>query len=302
MNGPVLVTGASGNVGGAVARSLLAAGFDVRAAGTTPDELEKTLPDADAVRLDLTDPSTFGAAVQGAAAVFLVRPPAIARVGPTLNALVDVAVEAGVAHVVFSSVTGADTNRVVPHHRVETHLRAAPVDWTILRPGFFAQNLADAYRTDIVEDGRIHLPAGNGQAAFIDARDIGDVVAVVLADPDTHRGAGYTLTGPEALDFDQVAAVLTVALDRTITYQPATVLRYARHLHRRGLPVAQILVQTLLHTGLRRGQAEAVDPTTERLLGRPGRTLEQYVRDHRSTWSAAAPEADHTRPESSTRS
>ncbi len=299
MNGPVLVTGASGNVGGAVARSLLAAGFDVRAAGTTPDELEKALPGAHGVRLDLTDPSTFGAAVQGAAAVFLVRPPAIARVGPTLNALVDVAVEAGVGHVVFSSVAGADTNRVVPHHRVEAHLRAAPVDWTILRPGFFAQNLADAYRTDIVEDGRIYLPAGDGRAAFIDARDIGEVAAVVLADRGAHRGAGYTLTGPEALDFDQVAAVLSDELGRPITYQPATVLGYARHLRRRGLPVAQILVQTLLHTGLRRGQAEAVDPTVQRLLGRPGRTLEQYVGEHRSTWPATTPEADPALRESS---
>ncbi len=299
MRGPVLVTGASGNVGGAVARSLLTAGFEVRAAGTAPDKLQRALPGAHVVRLDLTDPSTFAAAVQGAAALFLVRPPAIARVGPTLNAFVDVAVGAGVGHVVFSSVAGAQTNWVVPHHRVETHLRGTRVGWTILRPGFFAQNLADAYRTDIVSDGRIYLPAGDGRAAFIDARDIGETVAVVLADPDAHLGAGYTLTGPEALDFDHVAAVLSAQLGRPITYRAASVLGYARHLRRRGLPLAQILVQTLLHTGLRRGQAEAVDPTMQRLLGRPGRTLAQYVADHCSTWSATQAVADPARRESS---
>ncbi|MCY7402005.1 MAG: NmrA family NAD(P)-binding protein [Nocardioides sp.] len=285
--GPVLVVGATGNVGGAVVRSLLARGRSVRAAGSAPAELERLFPGAGAARLDLLDPSTFDPAVEGASALFLLRPPAISSVGPTLNALVDRATLAGVRHVVFSSVSGADTNRVVPHHRVETHLRASPTSWTILRPGFFAQNLADAYRADIVEDGRIYLPAGRGRAAFIDARDIGEVAAVVLADPASHAGAGYTLTGPEALSFDQVAAIVSRQLGRSVSYRPASVLGYARHLYRRAMPLVQVVVQTVLHTGLRWGQAETVDPTLERLLGRPGGTLEQYVHDHRATWAAA---------------
>ena len=123
-----------------------------------------------------------------------------------MNALTEPALAAGVEHVVFSSVAGADTNRVVPHHRVETHLRDHAPSWTILRPGFFAQNLADAYRRDIVEDDRIYLPAGNGRVAFIDTRDIGDVAGAVFADPAPHRGKGYTLTGPRAVTFDEVAS------------------------------------------------------------------------------------------------
>lgn len=285
--GPILVVGASGNVGRAVVRSLLARGLSVRAAGSAPADLGRLFPAADTVRLDLLDPSTFDPAVDGASGLFLLRPPAISAVGPTLNALVDRAARAGVGHVVFSSVSGADTNRVVPHHRVETHLRASTVPWTILRPGFFAQNLADAYRTDIIDDGRIYLPAGRGRAAFIDARDIGEVSAVVLADPAPHAGAGYTLTGPESLGFDQVAAILTRELGRSVRYRPASVLGYARHLSRRGMPAVQVLVQTVLHTGLRRGQAERLDPTLERLLGRPGGTLEQYVHDHRAIWAGA---------------
>lgn len=284
MPGPVVVTGASGNVGGAVVRSLLSAGATARPVGTGPDALSRQFPGRECARLDLHDPSTFGPALEGASGLFLIRPPAIARVAPTLNALVDAAVAGGVEHVVFSSVTGADTNRVVPHHRVETHLQASALGWTILRPGFFAQNLADAYRSDIVRDRRVYLPAGEGRPAFIDVRDIGDVVANVFADAAVHAGRAYTLTGPEALSMAEVADILTEELGVRVTYEAATVPRYFRHLGSQGLPLAQRLVQTVLHVGLRSGQAETVDPTLERLLGRPPRTFEDYVRDHRRLW------------------
>jgi len=283
MTGPVLVVGATGNLGGAVADALGRGGVPMRLGGTRVGAFEAR-PGAEAVRLDLLDPSTFAPALDGAGGLFLVRPPAIAKVGPTLNALLDVAERAHVGHVVFSSVTGADTNKVVPHHRVEERLQRSSLSWTILRPGFFAQNLADAYRIDIVDDGRILLPAGAGRAAFVDVADVGDVAARVFADPDAHRGAGYVLTGPEALGFDEVAALLTHELGRTIRYEPTSPLRYLRHVHGQGRPWAQAVVQTVLHTGLRRGQAETVDPTVERLLGRPGRTLAQYVHEHRDVW------------------
>jgi uncharacterized protein YbjT (DUF2867 family) len=285
-SGPVLVTGASGNVGGAAARALLEAGIPVRVAGTDPARLRGEFPGVQVVRLDFLDPATFGPAVDGAAGLFLLRPPPISRVGPTVNALIDAASWHRVGHVVFASVAGADSNRLVPHHRVETHLRTAGIPWTILRPGFFAQNLADAYRSDIRDDDRIYLPAGTGRAAFVDTRDIGDVVAAVFADPGSHHGHGYTLTGPEALDFTAVTALLTDVLGRSIRYQPATVAGYLRH---RRTPWAQALVQTVLHTGLRHGQADHVDPTLERLLARPPRTLAQYISDHRHLWLDQAP-------------
>ncbi len=280
---PILVLGATGNVGGATVRALRARGMPVRSATTRirPGDPD---PGTDTVELDLFRPETFGPAVEGIGGLFLLRPPPVSKVGPTLNALTDAALAAGVDHVVFSSVAGADTNRVVPHHRVETHLRDQAPSWTILRPGFFAQNLADAYRQDIVRDDRILLPAGGGLVAFVDTRDIGDVAAAVFADPRAHRGRGYTLTGPQAVGFDDVAAMLSRALGRPIRYEPASVLGYARHLRRQGLPLAQLVVQTVLHTGLRRGDAETVDPTLEQLLGRPGRTLENYVREHAATW------------------
>ena len=212
------------------------------------------------------------------------RPPAIARVGPTVNALVDAAVAAGVGHVVFASVAGAETNRVVPHHRVEVHLRESRIGHTILRPGFFAQNLGDAYRRDIRDDDRLYLPAGDGRVAFVDVRDIGEVAAIVLAAPSAHDGRGYHLTGPRAVTLAEVAMVLTEVLGRPIAYEPATVRGHGRHLRGQGMAWAQVVVQTLLHVGLRRGDAEAVTDTLGNLLGRAARPIDQYITDHRHLW------------------
>jgi uncharacterized protein YbjT (DUF2867 family) len=280
----VLVTGALGNVGAATATALIARGVPVRVADINTDQLAERFPDADHARLDFLDASTFDPALEGCVSLFLLRPPPISRMKPTLNRLLDHAAARRLGHVVFSSVAGADTNRVVPHHRVETHLQASGLAWTILRPGFFAQNLVDAYAADIRDDDRLYLPAGTGRVAFIDALDIGAVAAHILADPQPHTGRGYTLTGPAAVTFDDVAGMLTDALGRRIRYEPATVLGYADHLRRRGLPVAQILVQTVLHVGLRRGDAEEVTDTVTELLGRPATPLGGVIAREAARW------------------
>jgi len=167
---------------------------------------------------------------------------------------------------------------------VERHLAEGAGDWTLLRPGFFAQNLGDAYRRDLAEDDRLYLPAGRGRVAFVDVRDVAEVAARAFAEPAAHAGKAWTLTGPAALGFDEAARLLTAVLGRSIRYQPASVAGYALHLRRRGLPWGQVAVQSVLHVGLRAGQAERVDPTLPRLLGRPARTLAEYVRDHAGLW------------------
>ena len=159
--------------------------------------------------------------------------------------------------------------------------------WTILRPGFFTQNLGDAYRQDIVERDRIYVPAGRGRVAFVDVRDLADVAAMVFAHPSVYERHGYTLTGAEAVDFMAVAASLSQTLGRPIRYDPASVWGYVHHLRRRGLPWAQLAVQTVLHLGVRFGQAAQVDSTLEQLLQRRPRTVRDYVQDHRVLWKAS---------------
>lgn len=281
----VLVTGATGNVGQEVVRALLKRGAPVIAADHRPERVSVCFGDSvQAVHLDFHDPDTWPAALRNATHMFLMRPPAIEDVEKSLNPFVDAARARGVDHVVFLSVAGAGKNRVVPHRKVEEHLRSRSDHYTNLRPGFFAQNLQSYYRNDIVQDDRIYVPAGTKPVNWIDARDIAEVVALVLSEPEKHRAQSYTLAGPGPVKWSVVTDALTSALGRPIRYEPASVLGYVRHLRRRGASGRAVLVQTVLHLLLRVGQGATVDPTLERLLGRPGRSVREYIRDHAHLW------------------
>ncbi|MEL7034470.1 MAG: NAD(P)H-binding protein [Cyanobacteria bacterium J06592_8] len=283
MSSTVLVTGASGNVGREVLQSLKTQPARIRIASRTPRQSEDR-ENLSTVYLDFQDPSTYSHAIAQCQSIFLLRPPAIANVKETLNRFIDVAREIGVQQIVFLSVAGADRNRIIPHHAVEQHLQTGSADWTILRPGFFAQNIGTVYRSDIINSDRIYLPAGQGRVAFVDLRDVGKVAAELLLSWKPHQGKAYTLTGPQAFSFEEVAQSLTSVLGRTIEYNSASSLGYIGHLRRQNKPWPQVIVQTLLHVGLRFGQAEAVDPTLEQLLGRKPLDVQDYIADHVQLW------------------
>jgi NAD(P)H-binding len=175
----ILVTGGSGNVGKEVVYQLKSRQISFQVGVRNPANAN-AIEGVETVQFDFLDPSTYAPAVIGGDAVFLLRPPAIANTKQTLNVFLDVAWVSGVSQVVFISVAGAGENQIVPHHAVEQHLRSGPAGWTILRPGFFAQNIGDAYRQDIVNDNRIFLPAGSGRVAFIDVRDLAEVAVNAL--------------------------------------------------------------------------------------------------------------------------
>jgi uncharacterized protein YbjT (DUF2867 family) len=272
----ILVTGASGNVGAAVLAACRARGLAAVGAERRGGEHRA---------FDFADRATWEGAVAGCSQLFLLRPPPIANVKDTLNPFVDFARTRGVAHVVFLSVQGAESRPRIPHDAVEKHLEATGRDWTFLRPGFFAQNFSDAYRRDLVEDDRLYVPAGSGEVAFVDARDLGLAAAAVFADPAAHRAQGYRLTGPKTFTFVQAAALLSAATGRRITYVPASVGGYAWHLlTRRGSPLMQAIILSVLHVGLRHGEAAVIDPTLGQLIGQPARDLEAFITDTRPAW------------------
>ncbi|NJM06892.1 SDR family oxidoreductase [Candidatus Gracilibacteria bacterium] len=284
---PILVTGATGNVGAALIPFLLGAGATVRAAVRAPaKEAERVPANVELVPFDFVVPDTFGPALDGVEQVFLMRPPALSNIRrdmlPFLTALKD----HGVRQVVFLSLLGAEKNKVVPHARVEEALAKLELPTTLLRPSFFMQNLDTTHRLDIKDHNEIYVPAGNGRTSFIDVRDIAAVAARTLTE-DGHVGQAYPLTGSVALTYGEVAEIFTRVLARPITYPNPALPAFTARMRSYGHAFDFIMVMIGIYTTARLGLAAFVSDDCERLLGRAPITVEQYVKDYRAVWQGS---------------
>jgi uncharacterized protein YbjT (DUF2867 family) len=144
----ILVTGATGTGGRHVARGLAERDADAVAATRRPDAVADDLS-LSAVRFDFEAPATYEI-FEEVDRVCLVRPPALAAIWNSILPALRGAEQAGVAHVVFLSLLGAEQNPFVPHRWIEWALLRSGMEWTVLRPSFFMQNLATTHR---VHDG-----------------------------------------------------------------------------------------------------------------------------------------------------
>lgn len=282
MNDKILVTGASGNVGREVVKELRRRNLPVAAAAL--NELDaRSVPavGAEIVLFDFSKQETYRTAFEGVNKLFLMRPPAIADVERYLFPAIDYAEAVGVQQIVFLSLLGV--NRRVPHYKVEQRLKTGRTPYTLLRPGFYMQNLDTTYRDDIRLRNEIFLPAGRGKTSFIDVRDIAAVAAEALTN-DVHLNQIYTLTGSEALDYYQVASILSQALKRPITYCKPAPAAYARRLREQDIPEDFIKVMGWLYWPIRWGLGGKITRDVQQLLGRPPITFRQYAADYTSNW------------------
>ncbi len=227
-HGSILVSGATGQQGGAVARHLLAAGWAVRALTRDPAKPAAqalAARGATVVRGDLDDRASVERAVAGASGVFSVQNyyEAGGAEGEIRQgvALADAAKAAGVRHLVYSSVGSADRRTGIPHFeskaRIEEHVRGLGVPYTILRPVFFMDNWA--WARDAIRGGVLAQPFDPDkplQQVAVD--DIGAFAALAFADPATWRGRAVDLAGDE-LTMPQSAEVFARVICRPVRYE-----------------------------------------------------------------------------------
>ena len=274
---PVLITGATGTVGSEVAAQFQSTTVQSRIASRTPSRLNVGGTNSVSVELDFERPETWSAALADVDQLFLVRPPKVST--DWLQKFVNAAIRMGTEHIVYLSVLGAEKNPLLPHSRMESHLKDADVTYTFLRAANFMQNFSEIHRLDIIEHDEVFVPAGGGKTGFVDARDVAAVGVTALTESG-HENCAYDITGPAALDCYEVAAVFTDVLDRQVTYPNPSILAFGRRMRSRDVPYPMIGVMTVLYTITRFGFSGRVSDDVERVLGRKARSFRAFVESY----------------------
>jgi uncharacterized protein YbjT (DUF2867 family) len=273
----ILVIGATGTIGSEVVGQLLAADERPRAFVRDRDRARRLLGEqVEQVVGDLDRPETVEAALAGVDRLFLLTTQS-SRQPDWERTVIAAATHAGVAQLVKLSVFRADEQSplrfVRQHWQAERALEQSGLAWTMVRPVFLMQNLRA-----MVRGGAIYTAAGVGRVAMIDARDIAAVAVAALTDPG-HEGKIYTLTGPEALTFDDVASHLSQQSGMQIRHVRVSVDDVRTALESAGVAAWFADDMARLHAMLAAGYEDLVTDDVRAVTGSAPRTLAQFVRD-----------------------
>ena len=230
----ILVSGATGHQGGAVARRLIARGFKVRAMTRKPDE-EKARAlaslGAEVVAADLNDAASLERALAGAWGAFAVQNTSEAGVEGEEEQgkrFAEVAKKSGVSHLVYTSVASADRNTGIPHFdnkfRIEQKVRSLGFPaWTIIRPVFFMDNFLTPWFKPAIAGGKLVMPLKPDTVLqLIAAEDIGWFGAHAFEMHEQMNGVDVDIAG-DAHTMPQTAEILSRAAGRKIEFVRAPI-------------------------------------------------------------------------------
>jgi uncharacterized protein YbjT (DUF2867 family) len=277
----ILLTGVTGKTGGATASALIDKGAALRA--LVRDEAKAADLKAAGVELvvgDIADADTVRKALAGAEKAFLTLPNGEHQLANEKQ-FTDLAKEAGVKHLVKMSSMEAvpDAQTPIPqgHWAAEEYIRASGLDWTMVKPNFFMQNLL-ASAGMIKEQRKFSLPMGDGTTGMADTRDIGAVCAEVLTG-EGHTGQSYEITGPEVMTFYEVAERFSGVLGEKVEYVPMPMDVFRERMTNVLAPWHLDAVCELFREIDEIGLDHTTD-TFRRLMGREPTSLRQFVEDH----------------------
>lgn len=279
----VLVTGMRGKTGRQVAAALLRReGVAVR--GATRNTASLNVPGATASRFAWEEGDGWADALAGVDAVYLVKPK---TPDPAATVASFLRSARSVERVVLLSEIGAgNRDEATNERRVEQVIQSSSFAWTVLRPNWFMQNFTEPsyYLEDIRDTGELTVPTGGQPTSFVDTRDIADVAATALLDSG-HASQSYTLTGPQALTWAEVAWLVGEAAGHQVRYLDPPLGEYLAGFGE-GAAKATVDYYERVYGSIRQGETSVVSADVERLTGHAPRSFAAFVEENRNVWRA----------------
>jgi len=281
MKNQILITGATGNIGGEIVRLLEKRNADFVAATSS-----RSIEGVDSVTLDFADTQSLEKAMQGISTLFMVlaNHPDMLTWGRNV---IDTAKKCGVKHIVRSGGSLADMNSPLKVRQLvgttDQYLEDSGMNYTITAPSFFMQNFINFFADDY-KNGAIYQPAGEGKIGWVDVRDIGAVNVEVLLNPDGFKNQTLTITGGEALSYREAVNVMNEVLGKEAEYVPVTDETAIKAMRDMQFPQFVIDVMISLNHCIIEGYAEEVTDTVEKVTGNRPISFRRFVEDNKGSW------------------
>jgi NAD(P)H dehydrogenase (quinone) len=273
----IVVTGATGVVGGAVARKLAARGEPIRLIVRDPARAP-SLPGAEIAVATYDDPEALSAALEPGDRVFMVSMHAQYAERLLLHrSFVEVAAQRRVARVVYLSFIGAGPDASFVHARshgaTEAMLRESGLPWSAVRNGMYSDVIGSWFDPD----GRITGPGGDGRVSFSYRPELSEAIALLLAEPAQDHREIVTITGPEAVSLSELAALATDVTGEPYRYEPLARddwISYRRSLGRLDWAIEAGITY---YDGVARGEADVVSNDYHELTGRSATPIGELI-------------------------
>ncbi|TYS67466.1 SDR family oxidoreductase [Sutcliffiella horikoshii] len=277
----ILVTGFNGKVGKEVARNLKAKGLSFKCAVRNLDRVKNAQDTYDFVLLDFTNPDTFNNALSGIEKIFLIYPP-----GDDIKfeEFLDRAKQKKIKHIVYLSVKDVQFLPFIHHYKNEKLIKKSGIPFTFIRAGYFMQNLNDFLGGELRENRRIFVPAGKGKTSFVDTRDLAEIASIAFQNTEEHQNKKYVITGDVALDFYEVAEIMTDVMHVNIQYTNPSVKEFKEFMLKKGANEQFVNVVIGIHFPTKLGLAKGITNEYEDITNMKPRKMRDYIKDYKEEW------------------
>jgi NAD(P)H dehydrogenase (quinone) len=283
----ILVTGATGNLGKATIKSLLAKGIAAAdIAALVRDETKAAELKATGIQVklgDYQDVDSLKRAFQGIDKLLLISSSAAIadRFGQHKNAI-DAAKETGVSYLVYTGFAMKNLHQstmtadVQYHAYTADYLKQATLPYTVMNDTFYADFIPFLIGKNVLVEG-VSIPAGDGKVPFLPLAEMAEALAVVLTTPG-HEKKEYTIAADTAFSFAEIAAILAAITGKAIAYHQPEVSVYIAQLMQAGLSEDDAAYISRYAKAFAQGEFDTDKSDVKQLLGRSPVRLADFLR------------------------